>query len=329
MWSRKLNNNHTTLNNENKNNTIKNTNNNEEALESRSYGFKDDDIMYPHEYQTDMSNIWEPKASTKSVSQKIREPEIDDYGEPNKSDKLNRSEEMDSSERFNESDKLEVPEDDDFEQVKKVKEVSSIISLKPKERNKALDPIIDQQSHTPIRIVRPMRDLSIIVRNRQHPVIIARQVPFHWIPRSNYYPKHKPHLPSMPKHKPCKPCEPKVRKKHPHKPKKPKKKSKKGKKCHHPHTKKKPHHKKLIYYAPMPTAMNYIYGPRLQANKAITNANYNVDENLENEDVETETEKPFHQEIEDDVEEHGLAELGDTFDEEEPAESKLHSSVKT
>lgn len=300
----------------------KTSNTKQDDFSSRSYGFKEPQIYHADGFKSDAVNL--PTASSKFVPQEIREPEVDDYGEPEKSERPDEPEKTDSSERLSESEKPEEPEDEDFEQVKKVKEVSSIISLKPKERNKALDPITDQQGHVPMRIVRPMRDLSIIVRNRHHPLLIARQVPIHWVPRINrhhHHPPQKPHKPSMPKHKPCKPCDPKVHKKLPHKPKKPKKKPKKGH-CHH-QMPKKPHHKRLLYYAPMPTAMNYYYGNRMPAKRVIPNNSYDVKESLENEDVEVETEKPFHQEVEDDVEEHRLAELSEPFDDEDPSETEM------
>ncbi|XP_050053374.1 sporozoite surface protein 2-like [Aphis gossypii] len=326
-------------------------------LSSRSYGLKESEQDSPDEFITEVSDTWMPTDSSKSKSKQLQDPDIVDYGEPENPEQLNEPEEMDSFERLNEPEKNKDAKDDneDFEQVKKVKEVS-IISLKPKERNKSLDPISDQQGRPPMRIIRPMRDLSIIVRNRHHPIVIARQVPVHWIPRKHphkppyphkpllphkpphphkpshphhplhphkpLYP-HNPHQPSMPKHKPCKPCDPKVHKKH--KPKKPKKKHKKEH-CHHPNPKK-PHHKRLLYYAPIPTnSMNYYYGPQMPL--ITPNNNYEVAESLENEDVEIETEKPFHQEVEDDVEEHRLAEMSEPFDEEGPDETKIKSFEK-
>lgn len=295
----------------------------------RSYGFNEPEKYNAKQFKPETSDARLPTASSKKVPQKIREPEIEDYGEPEKLDELNEPEKTDSAERLK-PEKLEGPEDDndDFEQLKKVKEVS-IISLRPKERNKALDPITDQQGHSPLRIVRPMRDLSIVVRNRQHPLLIARQVPVHWIPRTHrphHHHNHHPHKPHMPKHKPCKPCEPKVHKKHPHKPKKPKKKPKKEH-CHH-HKPKKPQHKRLLYYAPMPTAMNYIYTGRKPAKLIIPNPNFEMEESHENEEVEVETERPFQQEVEDDVEEHRLAELEEPFEEVDLAESKTKPQKK-
>lgn len=334
---RRLNDEHTKRDMRNKNLTT-NSFSDEDELSPRSYGFKDSD----KEVKSGVSKNKMPTASSKFVPQQIREPEIDDYGESEK-EALNTPEDMDSLERLNEQEKLEEPENGDFEQVKKVKEISSIISLKPKERNKALDPITDQQGYAPMRFVRPMRDLSIIVRNphhRHHPILIARQVPIHWIPYPSHHHHHHPkkphahnphppkhHPPLMPKHKPCKPCDPKVHKKHPHKPhkpKKPKKPKKKHKKehCHHP-TPKKPHHKKLIYYAPIPTAMNYYYGSGNPVKLKQPSNSYAVDESPEHEDVENDPEKPFHQEIEDDVEEHRLAELSEPYDESDPSESVI------
>jgi len=73
----------------------------------------------------------------------------------------------------------------------------------------------------------------------------------------------------------------------------------------------------------MPTAMNYYYGPQIPVKLIKPNNNYSVAESLEQEDVETETERPFHQEVEDDVEEHRLAEMSEPFDEEVPDESKI------
>lgn len=330
---RRINDEHTKRDMTNKNLTTKSLSD-EDDLSSRSYGFKDTE----NELKLGVSKNKMPTASSKFVSQKIREPEIDDYDESEKST-LNIPEDMDSLERLHEQEKLEEPENEDFERVKKVKEVSSIISLKPKEHNKALDPITDQQGYAPMQFVRPLRDLSIIVRrNPHHPILIARHVPIHWIPRHHHHPNHhhpqkphahkpyphKPHPPLMPKHKPCKPCDPKVHKKHPHKPKKPKKPKKKPKKehCHHP-TPKKPHHKKLIYYAPMPTAMNYYYGSRNPVKLVQPSNNYAVEESPEHEDIESDPEKPFHQEIEDDVEEHRLAEMSEPFDESDPSESVI------
>lgn len=321
---RRLNDEHTKRDKANQNVTTKSFSD-EDDLSPRSYGFKDSE----NESKPVVSKKKMPTASSKLISQTIREPEIDDYGESERS-ALNLPDEMDSLERLNEQENLEEPENKDFERVKKVKEVSSIISLKPKERNNPLDPITDQQGYAPTRFVRPLRDLSIIVRNPHHPILIARQVPIHWIPhhhhRHHYHPQkpHKPHPPLMPKHKPCKPCDPKVHKKHPHKPKKPKKPKKKPKKehCHHP-TPKKPHHKKLIYYAPVPTAMNYYYGSRNPVKLTQQSNSYAVEESPEYEDIESDPEKPFHQEIEDDVEEHRLAEMSEPFEENDPSESVI------
>lgn len=311
----------------------------EDGFSARSYGFKDqENRQYPNE--NELPDTEKPaNAPSEPVSHKYIEPETDDYGQPEKSEQIDEPEKTDSSERIKESENLEGPEDngDDFEHLKKVKEVS-IISLKPKERNKALDPISDQQGYAPMRIIRPMRDLSIIVKNRQHPILITRHFPIHWIPHPHHHHHHnphphpkplpKPHPPSMPKHKPCKPCKPKVHKKHHHKPKKPKKKPKKDH-CHkHHHKPKKPHHKKLIYYAPMPTSMNYFYGPQLPSKMIIPNVSYSVEESAENEDREAVTEKPFHQEVEEDVEEHRLAELSEPFDEVDTSESKTKSFEK-
>jgi len=341
---RRLNEEHTKENSSNRNLPTKSIDT-QDDLSSRSYGFQGPEIDSPDEFKSEVSDVWIPTGSSKPMAKQIQEPEIDDYGEPEKPEQLNDKEEMDSFERLNEPEKIEEPENgnEDFEHVKKVKEVS-IMTLKPKEHNKALDPISDQQGRPPMRIIRPMRDLSIIVRNRHHPIIIARQVPVHWIPRNHHRPHkppyphkpllphkpphphkpvypHKPHHPSMPKHKPCKPCDPKVHKKH--KPKKPKKKPKK-KHCHHP---KKPHHKRLLYYAPIPTAMNY-YGSQIPMKLMNPSNDYDAEESLENEDVEIETEKPFHQEIEDDVEQHRLGEMNEHFDEEVPDESKIKSIEK-
>lgn len=348
---RRLNDEHTKQNSTNRNLPSKSIDT-QDDLNSRSYGLQEPEIDYPDEFKSDVSEVWMPKSSSKSMVNQIHEPEIDDYGEPEKPEQLNEAEEMDSFERLEEPEKTEDPKDgnEDFEQVKKVKEVS-IFSLKPKERNKAIDPISDQQGRPPMRIIRPMRDLSIVVRNRHNPILIARQVPVHWIPRNHHRPykpphphkpllphkplhphkpshphkplyPHKPHHPSMPKHKPCKPCDPKVHKKH--KPKKPKKKPKKEH-CHH--NSKKPHHKRLLYYAPIPTAMNY-YGSPIPVKLIKPSNNYAVVESLENEDVEIETEKPFHQEVEDDVEEHRLAEMIEPFDEEVLDGSKMKSIEK-
>lgn len=307
----------------------------EDGISARSYGFKDqENRQYPNELE--LSDTEGPsKAPSEPVSHKYSEPETDDYGEPEKSEQIGEPEKMDSLERLRETENLEGPEDDgdDFEHLKKVKEVS-IISLKPKERNKVLDPISDQQAYAPMRVIRPMRDLSIIVKNRQHPILITRHIPIHWIPHPpqnhhhyNPHPHHKPLPPAMPNHK-CKPCKPKVHKKHHHKPKKPKKKPKKGH-CHkHHHKPKKPHHKKLIYYAPMPTSMNYFYGPQVPSKMIIPNASYSVEESQENDDLESTTEKPFQQEVEEDVEEHRLAELNDPFDEVDTSESMTKSFEK-
>lgn len=342
---RRLNDEHTKHNSTNRNLPSKAIDT-QDDLSSRSYGLQGPKIDSPDEFKSEVSDVWMPTSSSKSIAKQIHEPEIDDYGEPEKPEQLNDKEEM---KRLNENEKIEDPEDgnEDFEQVKKVKEVS-IMTLKPKERNKALDPISDQQGRPPMRIIRPMRDLSIVVRNRHHPILIARQVPVHWIPRNHHRPHkpphphkpllphkplhphkpphphkplypHKPHQPSMPKHKPCKPCGPKVHKKH--KPKKPKKKHKKEH-CHHP---KKPHHKRLLYYAPIPTAMNYYYGSQIPVKLINPTNNYGVAESLDHEDVEIETERPFHEEVEDDVEEHRLAEMSEPFDEEVPDESKIKS----
>lgn len=309
-YGRKLNDEHTKQNSVSETVPSASTEDSEEDLIARSYGFVDSETNNP----------------------------IYDYKEPDNLESLNEPEITDSFEEMNEPEKLEETENEnntDFQKVKKIKELS-IISLKPKERIKALDPITEQQG-APMRIIRPLRDVSILVRNRHHPVLIARRVPAHWIHRHHHhhhhphYPKHphkpvhphkphKPHKPhhKKPKHKPCKPCDPKVHKKHHHKPKKPKKKPKKGH-CHHP---KKPHHKKLIYYAPIPTPMNYYYGPQVPMNVEPNNA-YAVEESQEHEDVEVETQKPFSEDIEEDVEEqHRLADLAEQF-EEVPEESKV------
>jgi len=192
---RRLNDEHTKQNSTNRNLPTKSIEI-QDDLNSRSYGLKGPEIDSSDELKSD---VWTPKGSSKSVAKQIHEPEIDDYGEPEKSEHLNEPEEMDSLERLNESEKDPKDDNEDFEQVKKVKEVS-IISLKPKERNKALDPISDQQGRPPMRIIRPMRDLSIVVRNRQHPILIARQVPGHWIPRNHYHPHRQPHphIPLLP-----------------------------------------------------------------------------------------------------------------------------------
>lgn len=318
--------------------TTTNSTDDQDAFGSRSYGFKEPDggsSRVPRSRPPPRNRL-PASSSTRLVAKKIREPETEDYGQPpddtpDDGHRLNEPEATDSMERLKEPDSLDGPEDDgppdDFERVKKVKEVS-IISLKPKERNKALDPVGDQQGHAARSVVRPMRDLSIIVRNRHHPILIARQVPVHWIPRHHHRHHHtpkKPLPPAMPKHKPCKPCDPKVHKKHHHKPpKKPKKKKPKKKDDCPP--KKKPHHKNLIYYAPIPTAMNYYYGgAKVRPNLVVPNLNknhYAVEEHPEHQDAEDDTEKPFHQEVEDDVEEHRLAE---PFDDEDPADGKLES----
>lgn len=291
----------------------------EDDFSDRSYGFKEP-----------VSKTRMPTASSKLVSKQSREPGAEDFGEPENIEDIHDPEKMDSSERLQAPDGLDDPDksNDDFEQVKKVKEVS-VISLVPKNRNKVLDPISEQQAMK-TRIVRPGRDLSIIIRNRHHPVLIARHVPVHWIPHHPHqhhhpHPHHPPskpvYPPSMPKHKPCKPCKPKVHKKHHHKPKKPKKKPKKEH-CHPHHKPKKPNHKKLIYYAPMPTAMNNFYRNRLPAKMFAPYHSYDVNESQENADgdVEAETEKPFSQQIEDDVEDHRLAEITEPFEEDDPVE---------
>lgn len=267
-----------------------------------------------------MPKVRQPSgASSKLVEKNVREPKIDDYGDIEElQEQPDDQEKNDSFESLNNKpNKKYVPktEENDYKHVKKLKEVS-IISLKPKERNKAIDPITDQQGHVPVRIIRPMRDLSIIVRNRKHPVIISQYLPYLPRPHNRYY----PHKPMSPNHKPCKPCKPKVHKKHHPKPKKPKKKPKKEH-CHHHHNHKPPkkHPKKLIYYAPMPTAMSSSYRNRRPSNIVIpTDNNYEVDE-----DLDTNTEKPFHQEVEDEVEEHRLGELNEPFDDDDPAESTL------
>lgn len=322
---------HPKRNNTNKISPTKSTEE-EDDFSDRSYGFN-----------RPVSDARMPTDSSELVLKQSVDPPLEDYGEPGNIEDMHDPEKMDSHERLKEPEEFDEPEkaDDNFEQVKKLKEVS-IFSLLPKERIKALDPVTDQQSPK-TRILRPGRDVSIIVRNRHHPVLIARQVPIHWIPyrphrhHRPHYPAPKPvHPPSMPKHEPCKPCKPKVHKKHHHhKPKKPKKKPKKPKKEHcHGHHKpsKKPHHKKLIYYAPMPTAMNYFYKNRLPPMKTIAPSHsYDVNESPENEDenVEAETEKPFSEQIEDDVEEHRLAEITEPFYEEEPTqESNLRSLEK-
>jgi len=315
----------------NKNLPKRSTIDQDQLFNSRNYGLKKPDINFLGGLTSEVSNHQMPiTSSSKLVEQTIRNPEIDDYGESKKLELQNDSEKVDSFERLNEpeTEKRLENDDEDFKHVKKLKEVS-IISSKPKERNKALDPISEQQIHAPRRIVRPMRDVSIIVRNRHHPVVITRHfTPYPWIPRGHHHKHHHPpvhpvHPPMMPKHKPCKPCKPKVHKKHHHKPKKPKKKPKEH--CHHHHPKpKKPHHKKLIYYAPVPATMNY-YNANRAPSRMIepNNNNYAVEESLENEDVEDETEKPFHQEVEDDVEEHRIAELNEPFDDDDPAESTI------
>lgn len=337
VCGRRLNDDHTQETNSNKNQPLEHSND-DEHFSDRSYGFKDPDNGYVS--QENDNNM--PTASSKKVKKTMQEPKTDDFDEPENIEDMHDPEKMDSSERLVES---EVPEEqekdkDDFEQVKKVKEVS-IFSLLPKEKNKALDPITEQQQALKMRVNRPGRDLSIIVRNRHHPVLIARHVPVHWIPNyphKHHHPRphkpaHPPNIPSMPKHKPCKPCDPKVHKKYPHKPKKPKKKHKKPKKEHcHPHHKpKKPHHKKLVYYAPMSAAMNYYYRNRVPSKMIAPIHNYDVVESPEDEseNIENETEKPFHEQIEDDVEEHRLAEISGPFDEEEPAESHMKSFKKT
>lgn len=322
--SRRINDDHTTLFGTNSNSPLSSTEH-QDSLSVRSYGFKEPDYDLPTEFKFHLPNVRQPStASSKLVEHNVREPEIDDYSEPDQlQEQPDDPEKIDSFESLNNDlKKQNVPktEEDDFEHVRKLKEVS-IISLKPKERNKAIDPITDQQGHAPMRVIRPMRDLSIIVRNRKHPVIISQYLPYLPRPHNRYY----PHKPMLPKHKPCKPCKPKVHKKHHHKPKKPKKKPKKEH-CHHHHGHKPPkkHPKKLIYYAPMPTVMNSFYGNRMPSKIIIpTGNNYEVDENPEHEETDTDTEKPFHQEVEDDVEEHRLGELNEPFDDDDPAESTL------
>lgn len=315
--------------------------NNTKSLPTKSTEEEDDFSDRSYGFNRPAPGTRMPTASSKLVVKQSVEPQLEDYGEPDNIEDMHDPEKMDSQERLKEPEEFDEPEkaDDNFEQVKKLKEVS-IFSLLPKDRIKALDPVTDQQA-TKTRIIRPGRDVSIIVRNRHHPVLIARHVPIHWIPyrphqhHRPHYPAPKPvHPPNMPKHEPCKPCKPKVHKKHHHKPKKPKKKPKKPKKEHcHGHHKppKKPHHKKLIYYAPMPTAMNYFYKNRLPMKTIAPINSYDANESQENEDenVEAETEKPFSEQIEDDVEEHRLAEITEPFYEEEPTEeSNLRSLEK-
>ncbi|VVC27007.1 Hypothetical protein CINCED_3A012860 [Cinara cedri] len=348
---RQLNDEHTKQNSTDTSDSQAKSTNGPNAFSKRSYGFKSVENSYPNGYSSAESDTWMPTDSSKIRSQTIREPEIDEYGEPEKSKRPDGLEEMDSGERFiGDPEKVEVPKNDNgdsFEHVKRVKEVS-IISLKPRELDKDLDPINEEQTDAPKKTARPMRDLSIIIRNRHlAPVLLTRRVPARIIPRRPFYhhrpQPHRPHAPVKPKHKPrCKPCGPKGhKKKHGHKPKKPKKKPKhKGHKGHneHCHKPKKPHFKKLLYYAPMPTGTMYNYGSRMPPKLVKPSTGYDVKESPENEDVESETEKPFQQDVEDDMEEHRLdemgemnepmSEIGESFDEEEPSESKLIKSVK-
>lgn len=326
----------------------------QDAFGKRSYGFRSTEDTYPNGYSSAESDPRMPTDSSKHRPQHVRGADADDYIVPGNTRRLNEPEGMDSSERFNAgTGKLKGPEDDDnsYERVKVVKE---IISLKPKERNKVLDPINDMQGDAHKQIVRPMRDVSIVIRNRHlTPMLVTHRIPARIIPRRPfyYYPNlpRRPQAPVKPEHSPkCKPCGPKVHKRKPRgrKPKKPKRKPKhKGRRGHEgncKHKPKKPHHKKLLYYAPMPKAVMYNYGSKmpLKMSKPNTNPNhYNVKESPENEDVESDTEKPFQQDAEDDMDEHKfedmtdiggptgdigepMGETGESFDDDEPSESK-------
>jgi len=74
--------------------------------------------------------------------------------------------------------------------------------------------------------------------------------------------------------------------------------------------------------------MNYYYGSQIPVKLIEQSNNYNMAESIENEDVEIETESPFQQEIEDDVEEHRLAEMSEPYDEEVLDGSKIKSIEK-
>lgn len=321
------------------------------AFSKRSYGFKSTEDTGPDGYPSAESDTWMPTGSSKVRPQHVHEADADDFVVPENAQRPNEPEGLDSSDGFGDGPgKLEGPEDDDdsYERVKVVKE---IISLKPKERNKALDPINDMQGDAPKHIVRPMRDVSIIIRNRHlAPMLVTRRVPARIVPRRPfyYYPNlpRRPQAPVKPEHSPkCKPCGPKVHKKKPraHKPKKPKKRPKhKGRRGHKgncKHKPKKPHHKKLLYYAPMPKGMTYNYGSKMPLKMGKPSVGYDVKESPEHEDVESDTEKPFQQDAEDDMDEHKFEEMADiggpmgemsepmdemteSFDEDEPSESK-------
>lgn len=317
----KLNEEHAKWNNTNKNLPKRSTVDQDQLLSSRSYGFKEPNYDYLGEVKSEVSSNYQMPAtsSSKLVEQTFQYPDTDYYGEPYKSEQQNYSGKVDSFERLNEP----VIENDDsgFQHVKKLKEVS----IFSKERNKALDPVSDQQGYAQRKIVRPLRDISLVIRNRHYPVYISRHyAPYPWIPLGHHHHKHH-RRPLLPNHKPCKPCKPKVHKKHHGKPKKPKKKHKK-----HCHKKpKKPHHKKLIYYAPKPAAMNYYYGSSMPSDVIEPNADeYATEESLENDDVETETRKPFHKEVEEDVEEHRLAEMSEPYDEDDPVDRTIKAFDK-
>ncbi|XP_050532922.1 uncharacterized protein LOC126900925 [Daktulosphaira vitifoliae] len=282
---------------------------------SRSYGFSDNSNIAV-DYQTQISQTHMPITSTNLAPQQFGDSEHNE----------NRYD-LESIDGYENSHKPEVSEKPkkDYEKIKKIKEVSiqTDISLVPKENNQNINPLFQQQGQYPI-FMRPMRDVSILVRNPNRPIIIARQIPVQWIPHNRFYPRKLP--PMLPKHKPCKPCEPKVHKKHHHTPKKPKKKSKGH--CHH-HKPKKPHHKKLIYYSPMQQGARD-FRERSPSRIIVPNT-YDVEENIEN-DENIDDDKPFKEEIEDDID-HRLDEIGEPYDEEETSESKKkhlrHYKTKT
>ncbi|XP_050441756.1 uncharacterized protein LOC126846420 [Adelges cooleyi] len=313
---------------------------------TRSYGFNAFGYAkhFPVGFPSQVSHEHVPSAASKPARPKATEDPRTEESRYNAADSAERYERR--------PDKLEdaVNNDDgdddgdDYNRVKKTKEVSikTDISLVPKERDKSLDPVYQsqQQSRGP-RVVRPMRDLSILVRNPHRPLIITRQVPFHWAPRQPH--QHHHHRrpvrpPMMPSHR--KPCKPKKKKPkehcHRHKPKKPKKKPKEH--CHH-HKPKKPHHKKLIYYAPIPTmpVNGYFYGSKNTGKLIVPTSttpaanSYSVEESPDTEDMaeNLEDDQPFHSEIEDDVESHRLGEPLETYDDEDPSESKAVKAVKT